>query len=76
MGPPEMLPSGFILRYLTPSTHSANFVDMPRNPASISQKVAPGPAMEMMMATLLMLPIPTVPATAVANAWKWLNSPL
>ena len=41
MGPPETDPSGFSLRYLTPSVHSTNFVDMPRNPAMISQNVAP-----------------------------------
>ena len=53
---------------MTPATHSANFVDMPRKPATINQNVAPGPPMEITIATPAILPIPTVPETAVDNA--------
>jgi hypothetical protein len=55
--------------------HSANFVDMPSRPATMSQRVAPGPPAEMATATPAMLPIPTVPETAVHSAWKWEISP-
>lgn len=57
-------------RYLTPSVHSTNFDDMPKRPAMIIQKVAPGPPIEIATATIEMLPRPTVPETAVAKAWK------
>ena len=53
---------------MTPATHSANFVDMPKNPAMINQNVAPGPPTEITIATPAMLPMPTVPDTAVARA--------
>lgn len=41
----------------------------------IIHTVAPGPPIAMATATPAMLPSPTVPATAVANAWKWVTSP-
>ena len=41
---------------------------MPRKPATINQKVAPGPPIEIAIATPPMLPIPTVPDTAVDKA--------
>ena len=44
---------------------------MPRKPATSSQKAAPGPPVETATATPPMLPMPTVPDTAVARAWKW-----
>jgi hypothetical protein len=55
--------------------HSANFVDMPRKPATTSQKRAPGPPTETAMATWAMLPTPTVPEIAVVSAWKCVSSP-
>ena len=48
--------------------HSANFADMPSSPATMSQNVAPGPPTEMATATPAMLPMPTVPETAVVSA--------
>ena len=41
----------------------------------IIQNVAPGPPIEMAIATPAMLPRPTVPETAVARAWKCETSP-
>ena len=75
MGPPETEPSGFSPRYLTPRTHSTNLVDMPRKPARMNQKVAPGPPTVTATATPPMFPMPTVPETAVASAWKCETSP-
>ena len=51
------------LRYFTPRVHSASLVLMPRNPARIIQKVAPGPPRVIATATPAMLPSPTVPET-------------
>ena len=48
---------------------------MPIRPATIIQKVAPGPPIETATATPAMLPSPTVPESAVASAWKWETSP-
>ena len=55
---------------MTPAIHSANFVDIPKKPAIINQNVAPGPPIEITIATPAIFPIPTVPDTAVVNAWK------
>ena len=41
----------------------------------ISQSVAPGPPSEIATATPAMFPMPTVPDTAVASAWKGVTSP-
>ena len=51
MGPPETEPSGCWTRYFTPSVHSTNFDAMPSSPATINQKIAPGPPIEMATAT-------------------------
>ena len=42
---------------------------------TINQKAAPGPPTTIATATPPILPIPTVPDTAVATAWKWEISP-
>ena len=68
MGPPDTDPSALICRYFTPSVHSTNFDAIPRKPATINQKVAPGPPIEMATATCVMFPTPTVPDTAVVSA--------
>ena len=75
MGPPDTEPSGCWIRYFTPSVHSTNLEAIPSTPATMSQKMAPGPPMEMATATCAMLPTPTVPDRAVASAWKWEISP-
>ena len=75
MGPPLTEPSGLVWRYFTASVHSANLVLIPSRPAMISQSVAPGPPSEIATATPAMFPIPTVPDTAVASAWKGVTSP-
>ena len=43
---------------------------LPRKPATTNQKVAPGPPIEITIATPAIFPIPTVPETAVDKAWK------
>ena len=45
-----------------------NFVAIPRRPARTIQNVAPGPPTLMATATPPMLPMPTVPESAVVNA--------
>ena len=76
IGPPETVPSAWTLRNFTAIVHSAIFVDMPTNPATNIQKAAPGPPIVMATATPAMLPSPTVLDNAVANAWKWVTSPV
>ena len=61
-------PSGLVSRYFWPSVHSVNFDDMPRNPAMIIQKIAPGPPRLTAMATPAMLPKPTVAESAEESA--------
>ena len=73
---PYIVPSDPTSLYLTPSVHSTNLEDIPSNPHKIIQKVAPGPPIAIAIATPAMFPLPTVPDTAVAKAWKWLTSPL
>src|SRR5690554_953040 len=61
--------------YFTPKVHSTNLVDIPSNPHTIIQKVAPAPPNETATATPAIFPRPTVPDTAVANAWKCVTCP-
>ena len=41
---------------------------MPKKPATVIQKAAPGPPMRMAIATPAILPMPTVPERAAAKA--------
>ncbi len=75
MGPPSTRPCVLTSRYERARVHSANFVLMPRKPATIIQNVAPGPPTLMAMATPAMLPSPTVADRAVLSAWKCDTSP-
>ena len=75
MGPPFMSPFESVSRYLTDSTASEYFVAMPTRPVIHIQKSAPGPPAAMAVATPAMFPVPTVAASAVIRAWKWLISP-
>ena len=75
MAPPMTLPSERSWRYIWPREHSVNLEAMPRTPARIIQKVAPGPPIEMAMATPAMLPSPTVAERAAVRASKWETSP-
>ena len=56
-------------------TISANLVHMPSTPDTHSQNSAPGPPIEIAVATPAMLPTPTVDASAVATAWNGETSP-
>jgi len=49
---------------------------MPRKPARIIQKTAPGPPIPTAKATPAMLPSPTVAESAADSAWKWEISPV
>ncbi len=64
------MPSSPTSLYFTPSVHSVNFVAIPIRPHTIIQNVAPGPPKAIATATPAIFPSPTVPETAVANAWK------
>ena len=57
-----------MFRYLTPRVHSTNFDDIPKSPAIIIQKVAPGPPIATATATPAILPRPTVADKAVVSA--------
>ena len=65
-----MLPSSLTRRYFVPKVHSTNLELMPNRPATIIQKVAPGPPNDTATATPAMLPTPTVPDNAAVSAWK------
>ncbi len=75
MPPPSTFPSGRISRYFWPSVTSVNLAVIPKRPATIIQKVAPGPPTATAIATPAMLPRPTVAESAADSAWKWLTSP-
>src|ERR1041384_6077743 len=72
---PETVPSARTFRYFTARVTSANLVLMPRKPATTIQNAAPGPPSATATATPPMEPRPTVPDTAVLNAWNGDASP-
>ena len=68
MGPPTVSPFRFWVRKWTARTISENFVAMPKKELTHIQKTAPGPPLTIAVATPMMLPVPKVPARAVAVA--------
>ena len=54
----------------TASVTSANLVHIPNSAEHHIQNTAPGPPMAIAPATPAMLPVPTVPASAVQTAWN------
>ena len=58
------------------SVTSVNFKVMPKKPAIIIQNVAPGPPIDMAMATPAMFPSPTVAESAVVSDSNGVMSPL
>ena len=76
MGPPAMVPSLFVVRYLTDKRASAYLVEIPKTPVSHIHKTAPGPPAATAVATPTMLPVPIVAAKAVVRAANGLTSPL
>ena len=68
-GPPCCLPFLSVVRKRTPRYASEYFDAMPTMPVSQIQNSAPGPPMEIAVATPTMLPVPTVAARAVVSAW-------
>ncbi|OQC35073.1 MAG: hypothetical protein BWX66_01712 [Deltaproteobacteria bacterium ADurb.Bin058] len=76
MGPPAMVPSAFVVRYLTDKRASAYLVEIPKTPVSHIHKTAPGPPAATAVATPTMLPVPIVAAKAVVRAANGLTSPL
>ena len=75
IGPPSILPSGVLFRYLIASSPSAYLVEMPKIPVSQHHKTAPGPPNAIAVATPMMLPVPIVAARAVAKAPNCETSP-
>jgi len=63
------------VRNRTPRKASEYLDAMPSTPVTHIQNRAPGPPIEMAVATPTMLPVPTVAASAVVNAWNWETSP-
>ena len=64
----QIYPGELFLVFFSPRVHSVNFEDIPRNPTSIIQKVAPGPPVPIAMATPAIFPRPTVADRAVVSA--------
>ena len=75
MGPPQISPLSSLIRYLCEIVTSTNLVVMPTNAVAHIQKSAAGPPRKMANATPPMLPVPTVPDSAVESACKWVVSP-
>ena len=75
IGPPYTFPFSFFTRYFTASSPSAYFVEMPNSPVSQHHSTAPGPPSATAVATPMMLPVPMVAASAVANAPNCDTSP-
>ena len=67
MGPPEMLPSGFSLRYSCASVQLLNLAVMPNMAITHIQNTAPGPPAWIAMATPAILPRPTVAESALVH---------
>ena len=70
MAPPTRSPRALRSRYLTASRTSAYLVAIPRKAATHIQNITPGPPSAMARVTPAMLPVPTVPPSAVASAWN------
>lgn len=68
-GPPVSSPASSRVRKRTPRKHSAYFEAMPSSAVVHIQNRAPGPPIQIAVATPTMLPVPTVTASAVAIAW-------
>ena len=68
MGPPEIDPSGKVSLYLCAKVTSTNLVVIPKNAVIHIQKIAAGPPRNIANATPPMLPVPTVPESAVERA--------
>ena len=75
MGPPSIVPSFVVMRYLIESRPSAYLVAMPNTPVTQHQKTAPGPPIVTAVATPMMLPVPMVAARPVARAANCETSP-
>ena len=76
MGPPSILPSFVLTRYLMARSPSLYFVAMPKIPVSQHHSTAPGPPIATAVATPIMLPVPMVAASELAKAANWLTSPV
>ena len=75
IGPPLCSPRASVVRKRTERSASEYFVAIPTRPVIHIQKSAPGPPAAIAVATPTMLPVPTVAASAVMSAWKWVMSP-
>ena len=75
MGPPIIFPYSSTFLYFTARTASLYLVAIPKKPVIHIQNNAPGPPTDIAPATPAILPVPTVPASAVISAWKCEISP-
>ena len=75
MGPPAIVPSGVLSRYLCDKVTSTNLVVIPKNAVAHIQNKAAGPPKNNANATPPILPVPTVPESAVVKALKCVVSP-
>ena len=75
MGPPAILPWSSLTRYLCETVTSTNFVVIPTKAVAHIQNSAAGPPRKIAKATPPMLPVPTVPDSAVDSASKCDVSP-
>ena len=75
MGPPTQSPISLRSRNLTASRISEYLVAIPIRAVTHSQNRAPGPPRVTAAVIPAMLPVPTVPASAVETAWKGVISP-
>ena len=75
MGPPCISPALSRPLYIIDNVPSKNLVAMPTRALTHIQKTVPGPPIDKAMATPAMLPMPTVAAMALSNAWTELIWP-
>src|SRR5665648_1288594 len=68
IGPPSIVPSEVLTRYLTDNTASEYLVASPNTPVSQHHSTAPGPPSATAVATPTIFPVPMVDASAVARA--------
>ena len=64
------MPLSSVSRYWMARAISAYLVHMPKKAETHIQNTAPGPPAKSAPVTPAMLPVPTVPASAVETAWK------
>src|SRR5690606_1299763 len=75
IGPPDISPFSFLIRYLTARTPSPYLVAIPNSAVIHIQNTAPGPPSTQAVATPAILPVPIVADSAVISEANWEISP-